>query len=250
MSALRRHWQLALFVVLAALVGLFYASGASVHFPDLSRENIAAMVDRAGLWGPALIVGLMVVAVVASPIPSAPIALVAGAAYGHVQGAILVLLGAEAGALIAFALARLLGREAVQRLLGERINVGLLGSQNVLMLSVFASRLMPFISFDIVSYGAGLSPLTFWRFAVATLAGIVPASFVLAHLGGQVAEDPFGAATILVLGLGLVTGAPLLLMLFGWKRQSKRDGAGPQEENKDANKGSGQAGSEEEGKDT
>jgi uncharacterized membrane protein YdjX (TVP38/TMEM64 family) len=240
MSALMRHWQLTLFVVLAGLVALFYASGASAYFPDLSRENIDLMVERAGLWGPALIVGLMVLAVVASPIPSAPIALVAGAAYGHVQGAILVLLGAEVGAIIAFVLARLLGRETVQRLLGERINMGLLGSQNVLMLTVFASRLMPFISFDMVSYGAGLSPLTFWRFAVATMVGIIPASFVLAHLGVRVVDNPTGVGGILILGLGLVTGAPLLLMLFGWKPRSMRDGAGSHTNQQDERDTAGQ----------
>jgi len=226
MRLLARHWQLATLVVLAALIALFFASGASSYFPELSRESIAVMVDMAGLWGPALIVGLMVVAVVASPIPSAPIALAAGAAYGHVLGTILVLLGAEIGALIAFVLARYLGRDTVQRLLGERVNLRKLGSQNALMLSVFASRLMPFISFDMISYAAGLSRLTFWRFAVATMAGIVPASFVLAHLGTRAVDDPFGVASILVIGLGLVTGAPLLLILFGRKRQSDRNGSG------------------------
>jgi uncharacterized membrane protein YdjX (TVP38/TMEM64 family) len=41
------------------------------------------------------------------------------------------------------------------------------------MTIVFVSRLLPFISFDIVSYAAGLTRLAMWRFAVATLAGIV-----------------------------------------------------------------------------
>ena len=45
----------------------------------------------------------------ASPIPSAPVALAAGAAYGHVWGTVQVVIGAELGALIAFGLARVLG---------------------------------------------------------------------------------------------------------------------------------------------
>ena len=44
------------------------------------------LVARAGLLGPVVIVTLLTLAVVASPIPSAPIALAAGAAYGHVGG--------------------------------------------------------------------------------------------------------------------------------------------------------------------
>jgi uncharacterized membrane protein YdjX (TVP38/TMEM64 family) len=214
LSVLRDHWRLAVLLAFAAGVGLYFFSGAEMPLVRVNRDSIGEMVARAGIWGPVLVVVLMVLAVVASPIPSAPIALAAGAAYGHGVGTVLVLAGAEAGALIAFAIARLLGRDMVQRLLGERIGTGLLGSQNALMLTVFASRLMPFVSFDMVSYAAGLSMLTFWRFAGATLAGIVPASFVLAHLGGQAVDDPTGAATVAVLGLGLITGAPLLLVLF------------------------------------
>jgi len=176
----------------------------------LDREALAAVVARAGLWGPVLIVTLMTAAVVASPIPSAPIALAAGAAYGHLWGTVQVVIGAELGALIAFGLARVLGHDVLRRMFGARVDAGLLGSQAALTTTVFASRLMPFVSFDMISYAAGLSRLHAWRFALATLAGIVPASFLLAHVGGQAASGDMGRATWAVLGLGLITGLPLL----------------------------------------
>lgn len=192
-------------------------------FPGLwdwvSEDNVRALVARAGPWGPVLIAGLMCLAVVVSPIPSAPIALAAGAAYGHTLGTLWVLLGAEAGALIAFGLARMLGRDAVRRWLGPvAMGAGLTGSQTWLMWLVFVSRLMPFVSFDVVSYAAGVSPLGFWRFALATLAGILPASFVLAHLGSEMADGQAGRALWLAFGLGLVTGLPLL---WGWWRRRR-----------------------------
>ena len=166
-------------------------------------------------WGPLLIIGLMIVAVVMSPIPSAPIALASGAAYGHVWGTIYVIIGAEAGALIAFAVARILGRDILQRWFGEKIDAGLLGSQNALTATVFLSRLMPFVSFDLISYAAGLSCLRVWRFALSTLAGIIPASFLLAHFGGEMASGGMKAPIWVVLGLGLITGLPLIWA--GWR---------------------------------
>lgn len=48
----------------------------------------------------------------------------------------------------------------VQRWFGNRLSVGLLGSQTALMGIVLVSRLLPFISFDIVSYAAGLTALS------------------------------------------------------------------------------------------
>jgi uncharacterized membrane protein YdjX (TVP38/TMEM64 family) len=186
---------------------------------DVERLNM--LVVRAGIWGPVVIVTLMTVAVVASPIPSAPIALAAGAAYGHLWGAVQVVIGAELGALIAFGLARILGHDVLRRVFGDRVDAGLLGSQDALTMTVFASRLMPFVSFDMISYAAGLSRLHVWRFALATLAGIIPASFLLAHFGGEAVSGELGRATWAVLGLGLVTGLPILWIATRRKTQKE-----------------------------
>lgn len=82
------------------------------------------------------------------------------------------------------------------------------------------SRLLPFVSFDAVSYATGLSSLNFWRFALATLAGIVPASFLLAHFGSVAAEGDAGPATwIAAIGLGALTAAPLIWAAWrGWRK--------------------------------
>lgn len=176
----------------------------------IDSERLEELVARAGFWGPVMIITLMTVAVVASPIPSAPIALAAGAAYGHVWGTVFVVIGAELGALIAFGLARLLGHDVLRRVFGDRVDAGLLGSQAALTATVFASRLMPFVSFDMISYAAGLSRLHAWRFALATLAGIIPASFLLTHFGNEAVRGDFERVTWATLALGLVTGLPLL----------------------------------------
>lgn len=186
----------------------------------LDGERLEMLVERAGLWGPVLIISLMIVAVVASPIPSAPIALAAGAAYGHIWGTVQIVIGAELGALIAFGLARVLGHDVLRRVFGTSVDAGLLGSQAALTATVFASRLMPFVSFDMISYAAGLSRLHAWRFALATLAGVIPASFLLAHFGGEAVSGDLGRATWAVLGLGLVTGLPLLWLAM--RRRTER----------------------------
>ncbi|WP_417728376.1 TVP38/TMEM64 family protein [Roseovarius sp.] len=190
----------------------------------LDRQHLETAVARAGPWGPVFIIALMTLAVVASPIPSAPIALAAGAAYGHLWGTVQVVIGAELGALIAFGLARVLGHDALRRVFGDRVDAGLLGSQTALTATVFASRLMPFVSFDMISYAAGLSRLQAWRFALATFAGIIPASFLLAHFGGEAVSGDIERTTWAVLGLGLVTGVPLIWMAM--RKQGGTDDPG------------------------
>lgn len=207
------RWQAVAAWSAAALVLALIAALALGWEPvALDRGRIERWIADAGAWGPLAIVALMTLAVVASPIPSAPIALASGAAYGHYAGTLYVAVGSAIGAVIAFLIARGAGRGVVQRWLGDRADYGLLGSQNALTLTVFVSRLLPFVSFDAVSYAAGLSCLHFWRFALATIAGILPASFVLAHFGSVAMEGDYGRGEWIAIGLGLVTALPLLLL--------------------------------------
>ena len=218
-------WRVAILIL--ALGGLVVISLFADPMTWVSQEGLQARAARLGMWGPLLIVAMMTLAIVASPVPSAPIALAAGAVYGHVLGTALVVLGAELGALTAFFLARKLGRETLQNWLGDRLDYGLLGSQNALTATVFITRLLPFMSFDLVSYAAGLSRLHFWRFGLATLAGIIPASFILAHFGNEVATQDLGRMTWAVLGLGLFTGAPLIWV--AWHNRQRPSVSTPSE---------------------
>jgi uncharacterized membrane protein YdjX (TVP38/TMEM64 family) len=210
-TALKRS-RVALGVALVFALGAGYwllqDSGAVATILDAGA--LKSHVGKLGLWGPLAVIALMVLAILVSPIPSAPIALAAGALYGHTWGTVYVLLGAEIGALAAFGIARLVGYEVLRRWLGERLSLGWLGSQNALMGLVLVSRLLPFISFDIVSYAAGLTVLSFWRFAVATLAGIVPASFLLAHFGSEMLTGEADQALIAALGLGVLVAIPFI----------------------------------------
>lgn len=208
--------------VLAMAALYWWLDGTGTMAAILDGRALQELVFGLGPAGPLAVIGLMTLAILISPIPSAPIALAAGAAYGHIWGTAYVLVGAELGALCAFGLARILGRDAVQRWVGSRLPKTRLGSQHTLMALVFASRLLPFISFDVVSYAAGLTSLAFWRFAVATLAGILPASFLLAHFGGEMTTGEFDRILLAVLALGLLTAGPLAWH-FWRERARKRD---------------------------
>lgn len=178
-------------------------------FADL--DLLVVSVRELGTLGPLLIIALMVMAIVFNPLPSAPIALAAGAVYGHVIGTIYIVVGAEIGAIIAFTIARFVGHELARKFLGDNLSLGRFGSQRALTTIVFLSRLIPFMSFDLVSYAAGLTIIKLWRFALATLLGLMPVSFILAHMGGEIVESSSGEVLGIILLIGLFTLAPLLI---------------------------------------
>ncbi len=186
--------------------------GLPLEWPD--SISLRQWFDQLGAWGPVAVIGSMAVAILVSPIPSAPIALSAGAIYGHFWGTLYVLIGSEIGAIAAFSISRFLGYNLLHRWFGDHLNRGLVGSQSFLMGTVFASRLLPFISFDIVSYAAGLTSLSFWRFAIATLAGIIPASFLLAYFGSELVAAETDRILLAVVLLGFLAVLPFVFRLF------------------------------------
>jgi uncharacterized membrane protein YdjX (TVP38/TMEM64 family) len=183
-------------------------SGLMAYFTD--SGSIVARIRALGMLGPALVVGLMVLAIVFNPLPSAPIAIAAGAVYGHTLGTVYIVTGAEIGAIIAFFIARTVGYEIASKHFDKFALLHRFGSQNGLTLIVFTARLMPFMSFDLVSYAAGVTPLKAWRFALATLLGLVPMSFLLAHMGSEVIDGGTGGFAAAVLLLGLLVAVPLI----------------------------------------
>lgn len=57
------------------------------------------------------------------------------------------------------------------------------------------------ISFDVISYAAGLTGISFWRFLLATALGSAPATFIFVYLG----TASLGAGTYAALsGLGVL----------------------------------------------
>ncbi|MFP4072344.1 MAG: TVP38/TMEM64 family protein [Desulfovibrionales bacterium] len=198
------------FAVLVFVLGfVLFCQRTGLWSALVQGEDLQGYIAGFGWKGPLVIILLMTGAIVVSPLPSAPIALAAGALYGHTWGTVYVTIGALTGALIAFSLARALGRDAVQRWLGRHLSMPSASSQNSLMLTVFIFRMIPFISFDIVSYAAGLTSITWWRFSIATAAGVIPVSFLLAHFGGEMVGGGTRQTVITVLLLGFLTLLPL-----------------------------------------
>lgn len=206
-------------LALGAILGLgllLDATNADTWLRGLAdKEETTNMLAASGPWA---VVVLIALAVVATPIPSGPIALAAGALYGTLYGGCLTLAGAGLGALTAFGLSRRLAFRPLS-VSSLRLAAWLTRprSQRTLMLIVLGSRLVPFVSFDAVSYVSGLTRIETWRFALATFLGAAPISFALAAVGAGLRQEMNGPTLLLASGITLLLPA-LLLVLRDWRR--------------------------------
>ena len=101
-------------------------------------------------------------------------------------GIVVSWVGAMLGAGIAFCIGRAFSEVVAKRLLGEKklwTYVDRFSTQYGTRV-VFVARLLPFVSFDVVSYAAGLSTMRF--LPLLTLTALVSLSFTFCSLYGLV----------------------------------------------------------------
>lgn len=149
---------------------------------------------------------LMILQAVIAPLPAFLITVTNANLFGWWQGAILSWSSAMVAAAICFWIARLLGRDVVEKLTNK---TGMQVVDTFFLrhgrLSVLIARLLPFVSFDFVSYFAGLTSMSFGSFLIATGIGQLPATIVYSYVGGMLT----GGAQY------LVTGLLIMFALFG-----------------------------------
>lgn len=177
-------------VLLATLAALWWLLQAQGMPNTLSVEYLSGWLRGQGAVGPALLILMMIIAVVVGPIPTLPISATAGMVYGLVTGTAIAASGALIGALIAFMLARFLGRDWVCQRFADNPVLAQEASQRLLMISIFVTRLIPIFSFALISYAAGVTAIRTWRYALATLVGMLPMTVVFAGLGHHFAIHP------------------------------------------------------------
>jgi len=91
-------------IIALIITGYFLLSHKSIIDFLSDGTALKTWVQQLGLFGPLVIIGLLTLAIVMSPIPSAPIALASGAVYGHYLGTLYVVIGAGLGQLLLFSL--------------------------------------------------------------------------------------------------------------------------------------------------
>ncbi|MEQ8964328.1 MAG: TVP38/TMEM64 family protein [Azospirillaceae bacterium] len=143
--------------------------------------------------GPAAAGGAVAAMVLHSfvPLPAEVIAMANGMVFGPLLGLVLTWVGAMAGAIVAFALARRLGRPFVARLVPERhwhrIDAWTAESSAGALLM---ARLVPVISFNLINYAAGLTGVPWRTFLWTTAIGILPVTAACVFLGERLLTAP------------------------------------------------------------
>lgn len=205
-------------VLLACILSYFFIpavhTGLGKIFQMFASGDFTVVkefVASYGAYAALISFGLMILQSVAAPLPAFLITFANASLFGWWKGALLSWGSAMAGAALCFFIARVLGRDAAAKLTSkaglEQIDgfFDRYGKNTILI-----CRLLPFISFDIVSYAAGLTSMSLGAFLLATGIGQLPATIIYSYVGSMLT----GGAKLFATGLMILFALSAFIILL------------------------------------
>lgn len=190
----KRLWLLRgaiILLALAALVGWWlipvvssFVQHSFSAFATLDQQALERFIHPYGPLAALVSFGLMILQAIVAPLPAFLITFANASLFGALWGGVLSWVSAMAGAALCFFIARVLGREVVEKLTGKAVLQNVDGFfRRYGKHTILVCRLLPFVPFDPVSYAAGLTSIRFRHFMFATGVGQLPATIVYSWAG-------------------------------------------------------------------
>lgn len=182
----------------------------SMQDPQAAVSGFRDYLLGFGVWAPLVSGALMVFQSVVAPLPAFVLTFTNGLLFGWAWGALLSWTSSMTGAALCFWIARTLGRPVAEKLVGgtKAMEISDLFFSRYGNRAIVISRLLPFVSFDIISYGAGLTPISLWKFLIATGIGQLPATLLYSYLG----QNMTGSVKVLF----WIFSITLAIFVAGW----------------------------------
>ena len=149
--------------------------------------------------------------------------LATAAVFGPWLGILYAAAGTMSSGTIMYFVGARLGRESLDRMLGERWKRILTGLRKRGLLAIVTFRLLPLAPFTLINLAAGASGIRFFDFFLGTLMGVAPGLVLMSIMGDRIVSilsDP-SAMDIAILVLcvaaliGLAVAAQALLLRRG-----------------------------------
>ncbi len=140
-------------------------------------HRLKTLILSFGLWAPFISTFLMVAQSVVLFLPAFPIFVVNALVFGPFYGLLLSWSSAVMGSMVCFSIAKTLGRPVVERLVKkDHLETADRALKKYQKYVILLFGFVPVVSFDVISYAAGLTLLAYWEFLLLVCIAQVPSA--------------------------------------------------------------------------
>lgn len=202
---------------LGLLVLILVASFVFAHHLELSHGGVATFAHRARALrdAPYAIPLFLVLYAVAGTVgvPGSILTLTGGAVFGFELGTLLNWIGATIGATGGYWLARCLGRDAIERIGGRKIDALEKLADAHAFSTVLRLRLIPVVPFNALNFACGLVGLNFASYLASTVIGDLPVTATYTYFADALLSGVSGAQRAALFHAS-VAGGSLIVLSF------------------------------------
>lgn len=144
-------------------------------------HNIEATLSQYSSIAPLIYIIIFAVAPLTF-FPSSVLVVIAGRFFGFELGFTYTLIGALLGSSIAFMITR--GFVSLPKFIANNKQIKAFSDKTSFKV-VLLMRFIPIIPFDVISYGAGLSKISYLEYAIASFIGVIPGVVIYTNIGAQ-----------------------------------------------------------------
>jgi uncharacterized membrane protein YdjX (TVP38/TMEM64 family) len=182
MHARKLTTWLKLALLVAFLAAAVYYFRFTERGRDVTPELVLSSIERHDPATARLIYVAVYIAGTAALLPGTVLSFAGAVLFGPYEGTLYTWVGATIGATLAYGMARVLGRDFVERLFGGRFAAFDQRIRDHGFTGLLIIRLLPLFPFNAVNFGCGLTGIRLRDYVLATAIGIVPGTFVYQFL--------------------------------------------------------------------
>lgn len=192
-----------LVIIMTSIIILLYNLDYIKH---INLTNFLEFVNKNKVAAAFIYIGFYFIKPFFICLPTNVFAILSGTMFGPVMGFILTMIGFFISGTVAFYISRVLGREFVEGIIGDRtIKLDNNIEKNGFKI-LFLLRLPPILPYDPLSYACGFTKIKYKEFILASVLGVLPETMCYTIIGKNF-SNPFSLKfiiPILILIIGLV----------------------------------------------
>ncbi|MDO4566710.1 MAG: VTT domain-containing protein [Oscillospiraceae bacterium] len=191
--------------LIAGLSALLFPYLARLREPEFQAQ-VQAWVESAGFWGLLAVFGVQVLQVFIAFIPGEPVEILAGALYGTLGGFFLCAAGCALASSVIFLITKRFGKSLLYKLFGEETieSWSWLHSDSRRDLVVFIVFFIPGTPKDLLTYVAGITPMSLGRFLAISNLARLPSVISSTIVGATMREGDWLTSLIVFAVTGVV----------------------------------------------
>lgn len=186
---------------------------AGISYFEITQEGIQNYFAKFGVFA-VVIFFFAVVIISMTPLPDSPIVAAGIIIMGVPLGFVMIWLSLVVSGMINFTIAKRLGRNFVQNYFPESIKYADRFAQENGIEAVIIARIFTFVTFDMISYAAGITSMPYFKYFIALVIGILPIAINYTFLGAAIASGnlltsilSFSVSVAFAIALGLLARA-------------------------------------------